>query len=65
MNEPQPAPKIESPYLTAKEAAAYLGIAYSTFRKRATQIKRMPQTGRYRREDLDLWASSHRPKRVR
>lgn len=56
---------IESPYLTAKQAAAYLGIAYSTFRKKACQIPTMAQTGRYRREDLDKWAASHRPRRVR
>jgi excisionase family DNA binding protein len=55
----------DSPYLTAKEAAAYLRISYSTFRKCATKIRRMPSTNRYRREDLDEFAASNRPKRKR
>jgi hypothetical protein len=55
----------DTPYLTSKEAAAYLRLSYSTFRKRATKIKRMPSTGRYRREDLDAYAESIRPKRKR
>lgn len=46
-----------SPYLTAKEAAAYLRIAYSTFRKKAKRIKRQPGTGRYRVEDLEAFAA--------
>lgn len=58
-------PTIESPYLTAAEAAAYLRIAYSTFRKVATRIRRMPATGRYRREDLDAFAETARPRRKR
>jgi hypothetical protein len=58
-----PAPA--SPHLTAKEAAAYLRISYSTFRKKATKIRRQPGTGRYRIEDLDEFASSLRPKRKR
>lgn len=56
---------VESPYLTPVEAAAYLKIAYSTFRKIATKIRRSPQTGNYRREDLDEYANSYRPKRKR
>jgi hypothetical protein len=56
---------ILSPYLTAKEAAAYLRISYSTFRKKATKIKRQPGTGRYRREDLDMFAASLRPRKTR
>lgn len=55
----------DTPYMTSKEAAAYLRLAYSTFRKRATKIKRMPGTGRYRREDLDAYAESARPRRKR
>jgi hypothetical protein len=58
---PQPA----SPYFTAKEAAAYLRISYSTFRKKATRIRRQPGTGRYHRSDLDEFAASLRPKRKR
>lgn len=57
--------RVSSPYLTAQEAAAYLNISYSSFRKRATRIRRMPTTGRYRREDLDAYAESLRPKRKR
>lgn len=48
-------------YLTAKEAAAYLRVSYSYFRKHATTIKRT-RTRRYRPEDLDSWAMS-RPRR--
>ncbi len=58
-----PAPA--TPHLTAKEAAAYLRISYSTFRKKATKIRRQPGTGRYRIEDLDEFAASLRPKRKR
>jgi hypothetical protein len=56
---------VESPYLTAKQAAAYLKIAYSTFRDRARLIKRAPQTKRYRREDLDEYANKVKCRRVR
>lgn len=42
-------------HLTAKQAAEYLGIAYGTFRKIATQIPRT-KNGRYRREDLDKYS---------
>lgn len=49
----------ESPYLTAKEAAAYLRVSYGTFRNWATKIKRH-RTGRYRREDLDEFARTRR-----
>ena len=49
------APVIESPYLTPKEAASYLNIAYGTFRNWAKDIRRQ-RTGRYRREDLDAFA---------
>jgi hypothetical protein len=52
---------ITSPYLTAREAAAYLRMSYSTFRKRAIFIKRCPQNNKYRREDLDAYAMSTRP----
>ena len=57
--------QIASPYLTAKEAAAYLRLAYSTFRKRAKYIARQPQTGRYHVADLDDYAKSIRPRRKR
>lgn len=60
-----PATKIDSPHKTAKEAAAYLHIPYSRFRKVATKIKRQPQTGRYRIEDLDDYAASQRPRAKR
>lgn len=63
---PVPPPKeVESPYKTPREAAVYLGIPYSTFRKKAKYIRRVPQTGRYRREDLDEWAEATRPRRKR
>lgn len=55
-------PAVISPYLTAKEAAVYLKISYSTFRKKARLIRKQPGTGRYRREDLDRFASAP-PKR--
>ncbi len=54
---------VESPYLNAREAAAYLNIAYSTFRKRRKYIRRVPGTRRFRREDLDAYAESVRPRR--
>jgi excisionase family DNA binding protein len=53
------APKTPSPYLTAREAADYLNVSYGTFRNWATRIKRA-KTGRYRREDLDQFASTRR-----
>ena len=52
-------------HLTAREAAAYLSISYSTFRKKARSIKRQPSTGKYRREDLDEYAASLRPRKKR
>jgi len=61
LNSPTPA----TPHLTAKEAAAYLRISYSTFRKKATKIRRQPGTRSYRREDLDEFATSLRPRRKR
>ncbi len=57
--------ELRSPYLTARQAAAYLGISYSTFRKKARLIKVMPGTYRYRREDLDEYSRAHRPRRKR
>lgn len=54
-----------SPFMNSREAAVYLRISYSTFRKKATLIRRMPGTRRYRREDLDTFAESNRPKRKR
>lgn len=54
-----------SSHLTAKQAAAYLRISYSTFRKKATKIRRQPGTGRYQVEDLNEFAASLRPKRKR
>ncbi|MCE9560576.1 MAG: helix-turn-helix domain-containing protein [Planctomycetes bacterium] len=56
----RPEPQIESPYLTAKQAAAYLNVQYGTFRNWATQIKKT-RTGRYTREALDYFAL-HRKK---
>ena len=58
-------PEIHSPYLTARQAAVYLGISYSTFRKKAVRIRQQPGIRRYRREDLDEFASSLRSKRKR
>ncbi len=62
-SKPTPAPPATPrKYLTAREAAGYLGIPYSTFRKVAPAgIKKQPGTGRYRPEDLDAFAAS-RPK---
>jgi hypothetical protein len=54
-----------TPHLTAKEAAEYLRISYSTFRKKATKIRRQPGTGRYRIEDLDEFAASLSPRKKR
>lgn len=59
-----PAPGANA-HLTAREAADYLRISYSTFRKKATKIRRQPGTGRYRVEDLDDFAASLRPRRKR
>jgi hypothetical protein len=61
LNPPEPA----TPHLTAKEAASYLRISYSTFRKKATKIRCQPGTRRYRVEDLDEFAASLRPRRKR
>jgi hypothetical protein len=58
-------PAITSPYLTAKEAATYLRMSYSTFRKKARLIKMMPGTHKYRREDLDEFAQSNRRRILR
>ena len=49
----------DTPYLTSKQAARYLNVPYSTFRKHATQIKRT-RTKRYTRDALDKWAQSRR-----
>jgi len=46
----------ESPYLTAREAAHYLGMTYGTFRNIATRITRTAH-GRYTRTALDSFAS--------
>ena len=54
-----------TPHLNSREAAANLRISYSTFRKKATKIRRQPGTRCYRREDLDEFAASLRPKRKR
>lgn len=55
----------ESPYMTAREAAAYLRISESTFRKKARLIRRQPGTGRYRKDDLDEFAATMRSKKRR
>jgi hypothetical protein len=62
VSEPAPTP---SPYLTAREAAAYLGIAYSTFRARARHVRRVAQTRRYTSEALDEYAHKSKARRVR
>jgi hypothetical protein len=46
-----------SPYLTSREAAEFLRISYSTFRKKAKRIKRQPGTGRYKVADLEAFAA--------
>jgi hypothetical protein len=56
---------VTSPYLTAREAAAYLRISYSTFRKKACMIRVCKATGRYKKEYLDEYADSIRPRRKR
>jgi hypothetical protein len=60
-----PPPQPPSPYLTARQAAAYLNVSYGTFRNWATQIKRT-KTGRYRKDDLDHFAQNRKktPKRI-
>lgn len=55
---------IESPFLTAVEAARFLNIAYGTFRKVATRIKRC-RHGRYHVDDLLAYARSPGRARVR
>lgn len=61
--EPEPEPKkginSDAKYLTAKEAAVYLGLPYSTFRKVAVQIKRNSDK-RYDREALEAWSARRR-----
>ena len=57
--------ELTSPYLTAREAADYLKISYSTFRKKAMLIRRCPATLRYTREHLDEYANSIRPRKKR
>jgi excisionase family DNA binding protein len=52
-----------SVYLTAREASEYLAISYSTFRKKRKFIRRVPGTRRFRREDLDAFAESTKPRR--
>ena len=58
-SKPIPPAPIDSPFLTAREAAAYLRVSYGTFRNWATQITRT-RHGRYRREDLDRFAQRKR-----
>lgn len=58
-------PPVPSPYLTARQAADYLNIPYSSFRKKATRIRRMPGTGRYQVADLDAFAAAGRSRRKR
>ncbi len=53
----------DSPYLTAREAAEYLGISYDHFRHKAHLIRQQPGTRRYRREDLDEFAAAQKPRR--
>jgi len=53
-----------SPYLTAAEAARYLNVPDSTFRKAARWIP-ITATCRYRREDLDAFAKGKRLKEPR
>ncbi|OWK46594.1 helix-turn-helix domain-containing protein [Fimbriiglobus ruber] len=55
----QPARPVDSPYLTAREAALYLNVSYGTFRNWATKIKKQ-KTGRFRKEDLDNFAKTRR-----
>lgn len=52
-----------SPYLSAVQAAACLNMSYSTFRKKAYQIRRTPGNRCYTREALDEWANALKPKR--
>lgn len=55
----------DSEYLTAKEAAVYLNLSYGAFRNRATTIPRMPQTKRYKKSDLDMWAATAKVRKKR
>lgn len=52
-----------SPYLTSGQAAAYLNISLSTFYKKRKFIRRARGTRRFRREDLDAFAESAKPRR--
>lgn len=44
-------------YLTARQAAAYINVPYTTFRKIATQIKRC-RFKRFRKADLDKFMAT-------
>jgi hypothetical protein len=55
----QEQPKPDSPYLTAKQAARYLNVAYGTFRNWAYHIPKT-RTGRYTREALDHFAATRK-----
>lgn len=60
MNEPVqpvsvPVLPVPSPYLKSKQAAAYLNMSYSSFRKIATLIRRA-RHGRYHVDDLNAFA---------
>ena len=57
--------KDDSPYLPPPEAAQYLRISDSTFRKVARWIKCQPGNGCYRREDLDAYAQGKKLKEKR
>ncbi len=62
---PAPARVVNSPFLTAKEAADYLRLSYSSFRKVAVKVVRQPGTRKYRKEDLDKYAEEYRHRKRR
>lgn len=62
----EPAPKIDSPFLTVEEAAAYCKVAVQTIYNHRRNIERMPGTRKllFRRESLERWLCT-RSKRKR
>jgi Helix-turn-helix domain len=47
--------EVESPYLSAREAAAYLRISVAYLRKLGLGVRLSQRRVVYRREDLDAW----------
>ena len=50
-------------YLTAREAATYLGMSYGAFRNEAKHIRRCAGINRYTRPALDAFAQTRRKRK--